>query len=282
MKQLLLLLSILLSASAHAQESAVSADPAAASEAVLLRPDWKPLFAACGATGSVVLFDAARNSWIASDTADWRTETLPASTFKIVNLLIALETGVISSEQDTVRWPGSTDTALYGYRPEIYHDMTVQEAFTESAGWAFIELAKKVGRDQYKALLARAGYGNGKLSERGTDFWNFGAFGISPYDQVRFLRALYNRSLPFSAAHLDVVRRVLVSERTAHYSISAKTGWTRHGGVNTGWWVGWVESKRGTVFFATRLLQDRKKARADFGSCRKEITRTVLRSLGAL
>ncbi|GAA4344056.1 penicillin-binding transpeptidase domain-containing protein [Flaviaesturariibacter amylovorans] len=281
MKYLLLLSLLACAGVLHAQESdgiVVIGGP----EPVQLRPEFRSLFTDCAATGSIVLFDERRKTWIASDTTGWRTPVLPASTFKIVNLLIALETGVIGSVQDTVRWPGSTDTAKYGYRPEIYRDMTVQEAFKESAGWVFIELAKKVGRDRYRTLLAQAGYGNGNLSERDTDFWNFGAFGISPYDQVRFLRALYDRSLPFAAQHLATVRDVLVAERTDSYTLSAKTGWTRYGGRNTGWWVGFVEGKSGTFFFATLLLHDRKKARADFGTCRKEITKNVLKRLGYL
>ena len=75
-----------------------------------------------------------------------KQETLPASTFKIINLLIALETKTISSEKEIVKWVGSTDTLKYGYRPEIYHDMTVSEAFEVSAGWVFVELAKKIGK----------------------------------------------------------------------------------------------------------------------------------------
>ena len=64
--------------------------------------------------------------------------TLPASTFKIINTLIALETGVIADENEIVKWPGKTDTVKYGYRPDIYHDMSLKEAFKRSAGWVYV------------------------------------------------------------------------------------------------------------------------------------------------
>ena len=82
-----------------------------------------------------------------------KKETQPASTFKVINLLIALETGVIKDENEIVKWVGTTDTVRYGYRPEIYRDMTVKKAFEVSAGWVFIELAKKVGREKYLHYL---------------------------------------------------------------------------------------------------------------------------------
>lgn len=87
-----------------------------------------------------------------SDTTDIKQGCLPASTFKIINLLIALETKTIANENEIVKWIGKVDTVKYGYRPEIYRDMTVKEAFEVSAGWVFIELAKKIGRENYQNI----------------------------------------------------------------------------------------------------------------------------------
>ena len=78
---------------------------------------------------------------------------------------------------------------------------------------------------------------------------------------------------------MDIVKRVMITEQNANYTIRAKTGWTRENNINTGWWVGYVENKSGVYFFATRLLQDRNVKRPDFGSCRKDITHKVLREL---
>lgn len=74
---------------------------------------------------------------------DSNQPTLPASTFKIINTLIALETGIASSEEHIIKWPGSTDTVKYGYRPDIYHDISIKDAFKLSVGWAYVEMAKK-------------------------------------------------------------------------------------------------------------------------------------------
>ncbi|QDW22863.1 penicillin-binding transpeptidase domain-containing protein [Flavobacterium sp. KBS0721] len=249
---------------------------------VLVRQDFKKYFDDCNVEGAIAIYDHKNHTWILSDTVATRKETLPASTFKIINLLIALETKTIASENDIVKWPGSTDTLKYDYRPNIYHDITVKEAFEVSAGWAFIELAKKIGKDNYKKYLTLCHYGNINLSQTDPDFWNFGAFGISPINQVEFLKKLYEEKLPFSKRNIDIVKKVMINEQNDDYTIHSKTGWTRENDINTGWWVGYIENKNGAYFFATRLLQDRKLNASNFGNCRKEITKSVFKNLNVI
>lgn len=245
----------------------------------LVQEDFKKYFDKCSVEGSIAIFDQNNQKWILSDTVDIKKETLPASTFKIINLLIALETKTIADENELIKWVGKTDTVKYGYRPEIYHDMTVKEAFEVSAVWVFIELAKKVGKENYKKYLVICNYGNQNLSQSDDDFWNFGGFAISPINQVTFMKNLYEEKLPFSKRNIEIIKRVMVTEQNNNFLIRAKTGWTRENNINTGWWIGYIDNNSGVYFFATRLLQDRKYNRDDFGSCRKDITKQVFRDL---
>ncbi|HHM0730831.1 TPA: penicillin-binding transpeptidase domain-containing protein, partial [Elizabethkingia anophelis] len=247
-----------------------------------VRDDFQSYFDSCGVEGSIAIYDIESQKWIVSDTVGLVIETLPASTFKIINLLIALETNTIKDENEIVKWVGSTDTVKYGYRPEIYHDMSVKEAFELSAVWVFVELAKKMGKDTYKKYLTESKYGNNNLTQTEADFWNFGDFAISPKNQVEFLKSLYEEKLPFSKRNIDIVKNVMITEQNDEYTIRAKTGWTRENNMNTGWWTGYIETKKGTFIFATRLLQDRKINRSDFGSCRKEITKKIFRDLNII
>jgi len=239
-------------------------------------------FDECGVTGSTTIFDQANKSWLITDSLDASKGMQPASTFKIINLLIALETRAIRDENEIIKWPGSTDTTLYGYRPEIYKDISVKEAFEVSAGWAFIEIAKRIDRRKYRHFLSLSGYGNVDLSEKGDDFWNFGPMVISPKNQVEFLIKIHERKLPFSKRNFDILKNVMVTEQTKSYAIYSKTGWTRIDGKDIGWWVGYVERNDNTIFFATRITKPRSLENTAFGNCRKQITRHFLRQLGAL
>ncbi len=100
----------------------------------VIRTDFSRYFDQCGVRGSVVIYDHSKQQWIVSDSVGANTRNLPASTFKIINLLIFLETKTIADENAIVKWPGATETVKYGYRPDIYHDISVKSAFELSAG----------------------------------------------------------------------------------------------------------------------------------------------------
>lgn len=244
--------------------------------------DLKKPFEDCSINGSITIYDYRANKWISSDINDSNTGTLPASTFKILNTLIAIETDVVSDEKEIFIWPGKADTVKYGYRPEIYHDMNLQEAFKLSAVWVYLELAKKIGSENYNKFLTLCNYGNKDISVNDPDFWNFGNLAISPANQIEILIGIYEETLPFSSRSYEILKNIMVEERTENYTLYAKTGWTRYGGKDTGWWVGYVERKENVWFFATRLVKDRDTVNPNFGRCRKEITRNILRQMNVL
>ncbi|MEQ8336186.1 MAG: penicillin-binding transpeptidase domain-containing protein [Cyclobacteriaceae bacterium] len=239
-------------------------------------------FEECGINGSITIYDYNAKKWISSNIKDSHYATLPASTFKIINTLIALDAGIITDENEIIKWPGVTDTVKYGYRPDIYHDMSIKAAFRLSAGWVYVELAKKIGKETYRQYLTDCQYGNVDLSVDDDDFWNFGHFTISPANQIEILKGVYEETLPFSKEHFNILKKMMLNEQTDTYNVYAKTGWTRYQEKDTGWWVGYIERSDNVYFFATRLIQNRKTKNPNFGECRKEITRAVLKQMNII
>ncbi|HKJ80352.1 MAG TPA: penicillin-binding transpeptidase domain-containing protein [Prolixibacteraceae bacterium] len=215
---------------------------------VYSQQNLKKPFKECGIEGSITIYDLKAKKWIASDIQDSQFPTLPASTFKIINTLIALESGVIKCENEIIKWPGATDTIKYGYRPGIYHDMTMKDAFKASAGWAYVELSKKIGKEKYTSYLTECKYGNMNISTKDPDFWNFGDFAISPANQIEILKGIYEETLPFKKESFAILKNMMMEEQSESYILRAKTGWTRDGGKDAGWWVGYVERKDNVYF----------------------------------
>ena len=244
--------------------------------------NWKKSFEECNVIGSTTIFDYKQQKWMTNDPEDALIMTLPASTFKIVNSLIALETGAVKDENEVIPWIDDYDTLRYGHRPNIYHSMSMKKAFALSAGWAYVEIAKRIGKHQYHEILTDIGYGNVDLSIQDADFWNFGSFGVSPVNQIETLVSIYEKTLPFSERSYNILKDLMVAESTDQYVIRAKTGWTRAGGKDTGWWVGYIETIDNTYFFATRLIKKRTDINPNFGNCRKEITKRIFKALGVL
>lgn len=244
--------------------------------------DFMQPFKDCDLQGSITIYDYKAKQWLSSDIRDSQFPTLPASTFKIMNTLIALESGAVKNEHELVKWHGKTDTMKYGHRPNIYHDMSMKEAFRLSAGWVYVEIAKRIGKPTYRKFLQQSNYGNVDLSIEDADFWNFGDFAISPVNQIEILLGVYEESLPFSKEHFGTLKEMMIAEKTAQYTLRAKTGWTRDGGKDTGWWVGYIETEDNVYFFATRLIKDRQEDKPQFGQCRKDITWAILKQLGVV
>ena len=103
------------------------------------------IFRNCKVEGSVSLYNSSDENWYFTDSIDAAKPSLPASTFKIINTLIALQERVISSVSDTIYFNNrEIDTSKYGFRPKTYRNVTVTEAFKESIVWAYIDLAKNI------------------------------------------------------------------------------------------------------------------------------------------
>jgi beta-lactamase class D len=66
--------------------------------------------------GSVIIYYNATGTYTTNNPTDVTRQTFPPSTFKIINLLIALETGVIKNENEIIKWTREIpDKKLYSY-----------------------------------------------------------------------------------------------------------------------------------------------------------------------
>ena len=242
------------------------------------QPDLQKHFDNCQLDGSTTIYDYKNRKWIFTDEADARRETLPASTFKIINSLIALETGAVKNEHEVLPWDGVEREI-----PAWNADTDMQQAFKNSTVWFYVALAEKTGKDTYKKYLRKSNYGNGNIyTGEGADFWNYGNFGVTPVNQIEFLKKFYEEKLPYAKRSFDIVKRIMVEEQGKDYVLRAKTGWTRYSGTDVGWWVGYLEMPDNVYFFATRLTKDRETENPNFSNCRREITRNILHDLGIL
>ena len=238
-------------------------------------------FRSCHVDGSTTIYDYKNDRWFFSDSTDAHERTLPASTFKIMNSLIALQTGVIKDPYEVMAWDGE-DKKLFGRSMPVWNsDTDLRSAYKNSTIWFYVELARRIGRDPYRHYLDILDFGNGDLSERGTDFWNYGNFGVSPVDQIHFLVRLYDNALPFSVEAMHTVKSIMVSDSTDGSIFRDKTGWARQENKDIGWWIGYVETQGNVYFFATRITKSVLAENPDFAECRKYITKRILKEIMA-
>lgn len=161
----------------------------------------------------------------------------PASTFKIPNSMIGLETGVIPDAEFVIPWDG-----VKRWADAWNHDHSLRTALRDSAFWYYQELARRVGKARMQTWLDRLDYGNRQMGDQVDRFWLDGPLTVTPLQQVDFLRRLVLARLPISERTrgilLDITKRGELDGKILH----GKTGWARPDEPSeVGWFVGWVE-----------------------------------------
>lgn len=239
-------------------------------------PEWAGEFAERGVRGSIVVFDERAQAWhvFARERAEARYS--PASTFKLFNALVALETGAVKDEYEVIRWDG-----VKGTFDDWNRDHSLASGMKYSVVWYYQEIARRIGPQRMQDWLERTGYGNRDIGGGIDRFWLDGALCISGVEQVEFLRRLASGTLPFRPEVQEAVRRIAIVESAPGHVLHAKTGWALVGAeqADFGWYVGWVERDGRRWFFA--LTIDMPKAREDAPK-RIAIARSVLVRMGAL
>lgn len=204
----------------------------------------------------------------------------PASTFKIVNSLIGLQTGVILDENMQIKWDGKTrfypngDTAT-GWNK----DMNMTEAFKASAVPYYQEVARRIGKDSMQQWIDSIGYGNKNISGPVDSFWLNGKLKISPDEQLGLVKRLYFDQLPFRKSVHQQVKDVMLQENNTAYKLSYKTGWGfGEDGNALGWMTGWIEENNHVYFFVTFIKAPAREI--DMQTVRMNITRAILKQYG--
>ncbi|MCW3117781.1 MAG: class beta-lactamase [Chitinophagaceae bacterium] len=180
---------------------------------------------------------------------------LPASTFKIVNSLIGLETGSITNEKMMIKWDGVVRTFPGGDTAKAWNkDLTMEEAFKVSAVPYYQEVARRIGKDTMQHWLDSLKYGSKKITTKIDTFWLDNSLKVTPDEEMGLVKKLYFGQLPFQKRSQDIVKKAMLQEDNANYKLSYKSGWGfLENGKSLGWIIGWIEENRHPYFFVLNV-----------------------------
>jgi beta-lactamase class D len=186
---------------------------------VEMQPEFGDAFAEADAAGTFAMLDVAGNRIVVSDRERAEKGFLPASTFKIPNSLIALDTGVVA-DADATMFPW--DKVVRDF-DAWNRDHTLRSAFTASAVPVYQDIAGAIDT-----------------------FWLEGKLRTSAMQQIAFLHKLHDGKLPVSARSQEVVRDMMYIEQTEWGTLRGKTGAVGIAAApgskaTMGWLVGWLE-----------------------------------------
>lgn len=233
-------------------------------------------FTDLGTSGTFVGYKVEDYLVVASDKERSGEGKLPASTFKIPNALIALETGVVTDpDKDVFPWDGVK-------RPiEAWNkDHTLRSAIAVSAVPVYQEIARRIGQERMQKYVDEFDYGNRDIGGGIDQFWLTGDMRIDPMQQVDFLDRLRRGVLPVSKRSQELVRDILPTVKVGDAVIRYKTGLlgAERGQPSLGWVVGWAEKGAQQTVFAMNM--DCKTP--EHTPARMTVTQQCLTDIGAI
>ena len=227
-----------------------------------------------GHEGCFVLYDAQVDRYVRYNPKGCGERFTPCSTFKIANSLIALETGVASGPEFSLKWDGVIRPIDAWNR-----DQDMRSAFSNSVLWFYQEVARRIGPERMADYVRRLDYGNRDTSGGITNFWIESSLLISADEQVGFLRRLWADRLPLSEKTQRTTRELMVLARSDDgrvlYGKTGTAGDAKADIARLGWFVGCVTKGKRKVFFATRIRGERDAS----GRQARKITEAILEKL---
>lgn len=220
----------------------------------------------------------------------------PASTFKIFNSLVALETAVAPDERLVIKYDSSCGMRT---REDCRKDMDMREAFKESCLCYYQEIARRIGPDRMKRYIDTIKYGNMNISGPIDMFWLNDSLQISADEQAGFIKRMYFAELPMSERSQRIVRNIMLREEGPGYKLYYKTG---TGELKNGKYIYWltgfveriekVKEPKGSMnktdfrtypyFFSQNFEVPVSDTSHDWFATRINVTKAILKQYGAI
>ena len=240
----------------------------------------KSFFDSSKVDGCFALYDNGTGQFTVYNLSRYKDSAyLPASTFKIVNSLIGIETGRIVNEKMIIKWDGIVRKHDNGDTIKEWHkDLTMAEAFKVSCVPYYQEVARRIGKDTMQQWLDSIKYGNKKIGNRVDSFWLDNSLKVTPDEQLGLVKKLYFNQLGFQKRTQEIVKKVMLREDNANYKLYYKTGLGyKEDGKSIGWIVGWIEENHHPYFFVLNLEGEHN---ADLVTARMNILTGILKKEG--
>jgi len=199
--------------------------------------------------GSFVLYDSSKNKFFVYNKEESLKRISPNSTYKIYSALFALEENVITTDKSYIKWNGKSQPFELWNR-----DQNLESAIKNSVNWYFNYIDSKNGLYNLDKYFNYINYGNCNLSSGIYNYWLEGSsLKISTFEQVVLLNNFYNNTFGFNQDNIDEIKKCILISKNENSAIYGKTGTGKINNNTNGSFIGFMESKGNTYFFAANI-----------------------------
>ena len=244
----------------------------------IVQPEFQAIIDSSDVSGAILFYDLNKDIYHSNDFEWTHKGKLPASTFKIANSIIGLETGIIENANAIFKWDGNEK-----WLKVWEQDLVLKDAFQYSCVHCYQEIARDIGVQRMNNYLSKLDYGNFKVDSTNIeDFWLVGESRVSQMQQIDFLKRFYLNELPISNKTSETVKNIMFIEEGDDYKLSGKTGLSNANQIYNGWYIGYIETQNNTYFFATNLEPKEGFTLNTFIKKRIDLTKSAFKSINVL
>lgn len=199
--------------------------------------------------GCFVVYDRKNDHWQIYQEKLAQERISPASTYKIYDALLALESGTITPDSNKMTWDGTS----YPFS-EWEQDQTLDSAVRDSVNWYFQKLDASIGRSNIQNFLNEIDYGNQRIGNSLETYWLDQSLKISAVEQVELLIRFEQNQFQFKEKNIQAVKDSLLLSSDSGRSLYGKTGTIRtNEGDSSGWFIGYSKTPDNTFYFAVSV-----------------------------
>ncbi len=202
------------------------------------------------------------------------------STSKIFWSIIGLEENLIANNTDIVKWDSIKYPQKEFWPTGFAQDQTIVSALRNSVNWYYFELLKLMTPEMIEKYMNSLDY------QEGFDVEKIHYFGLtfnirkSAFEQIEFLKGLYENKYDLSETTLSAIKKGMTFEKGVDYTLYAKTGTGPIQNDNgLGWLIGYIEENSKTYFFAFNV-ENADEILA--GKLRTDYSKRILRALNLI
>ncbi|HFB99982.1 MAG TPA: class D beta-lactamase [Phaeodactylibacter sp.] len=240
---------------------------------MVINKKFQQILNAAELNGVLLVFDPQTQTYTSNDFSRSKKGFLPASTFKIPNSIIALETGIVKDENTISKWDGKKR-----FLKIWEQDLTFKNAFKMSCVPCYQDIARQIGAKRMNEYLKKLDYKNMVVDDVSIDnFWLKGDSRVSAMEQIDFLFRLYYSKLPISKRTEKILKDMMLIHEKTNYKWSGKTGWAVAGKKNLGWFVGYLEQGDNVYFMATNVEPKENFEMKKFSKIRMQVMEEAMK-----
>lgn len=206
--------------------------------------------------GAIIIVNEDDTYFASNRETEGMKETPPSNLFHLFAYLMIYDKNIHKKESLYLKWDSVNRYFFNETRKEWNKDTDLDTAFKEHNDWYFQTYLNDFTKEEIEQKLKVIGYTNKKWNDEIPYYWQFGGMLITANQQIKFLKKLFKKELPFSVESQEKLLQLLKINQNPSIKLYGLDAFTVYNGERIDWFTGVLEKEGKHYFFSTRTYHN--------------------------